>query len=428
MTSMRVCLISPGHLSTNPRLVKEARTLTEAGHDVSIVCGRYDAWAQRQDETLANPSWRMTQVSFGPAEASHSTYLVQTVRRHAARVLAQAGHQYIKILESAHAPAVPGLSSAAAAVSADLYIAHYVAALPAAAGAAQRWSGRYAFDAEDFHLGDHPDVPEHTLDRHIIRRIESCYLPRAAYVSAASPMIAEAYAETYRIPRPTMVLNVFPRGNAPRTPTQQGTSKPGPSLYWFSQTIGPGRGLETAIAAIARAESRPHLYLRGSPAAGYQAQLGALAQRCGVAERLHVLSPAPPDEMERLGAQYDLGYVGELAATRSRQIALTNKLFSYLLSGVPCLASDIASHRALAPELGDAMALFPIGDADALSLALDRLLLDPPRLAAARAHAWRLGQERYCWDVEQRAFLNVVEATMARPRSQNANADQIAAS
>jgi glycosyltransferase involved in cell wall biosynthesis len=108
-----------------------------------------------------------------------------------------------------------------------------------------------------------------------------------------------------------------------------------------------------------------------------------------------------------------LGYVGELAETSNRQIALTNKLFSYLLGGVPSLATDIPSHRQLAPQLGEAMTLFPIGDAAALASAIDRHLLDPPDLAKSRAYAWHLGQTRFNWDTERARLTDIVAKVAA---------------
>ena len=36
----RLCLVSPGHPASNPRLVKEAAALHGAGYDVTVVCGR----------------------------------------------------------------------------------------------------------------------------------------------------------------------------------------------------------------------------------------------------------------------------------------------------------------------------------------------------------------------------------------------------
>ena len=106
----------------------------------------------------------------------------------------------------------PARSAAAAKrVPADLYIAHYPAALPAAAIAARRHGALYAFDAEDFHLGDWPEGPgASSSKRRLIRAIEGRYLPGCAYVTAASPGIADAYAEAYGIARPTVAAECLP--------------------------------------------------------------------------------------------------------------------------------------------------------------------------------------------------------------------------
>jgi glycosyltransferase involved in cell wall biosynthesis len=360
---------------------------------------------------------RVLPVAYGPNGTRTLRYIRQSILREALRTLQAFGAKAPWIEEGSLHSAFFDMTALAKSVPARLYIAHNLSALPAAARAAKSNHALYAFDAEDYHHGVEVDRSDNEFEKRTIRRIEQRYLSGAAYVTSASPLIAEAYAETYGLPLPAVILNVFPRANAPPAPTPQGVASPGPSLYWFSQTVGAGRGLETAIAAIARAVSRPHLYLRGSPATGYEAKLRALAAREGVAERLHFLPPAAPDQMERIGAEYDVGYVGEIAATRNRQIALTNKLFSYLTSGLPIVASDIQSHVQLAPALGAAMTLFAQDDSASLAAAIDNYLLNPARLAASREHAWRLGQGRYCWEVERATLLSIVARliTLARP-------------
>jgi glycosyltransferase involved in cell wall biosynthesis len=241
------------------------------------------------------------------------------------------------------------LTIAAAREPADLYIAHYTAAVPAAAAAARRHQTAFGFDAEDFHLGEFaPDSPA----RRTIQIIEKTFLPHCAHITAASPRIAEAYATTYDIPAPTVVLNVFPLSHAPNAPTPAGAVVPGPSLYWFSQTIGPDRGLETAVVALGLARSRPHLYLRGANAAGFPQRLVDLARKNGAEGRVHILEPEAPADMERLAAAYDIGLVSETGHIENRRIALTNKLFSFVLAGIPVVASAIPAHRDLANALG----------------------------------------------------------------------------
>jgi glycosyltransferase involved in cell wall biosynthesis len=312
--------------------------------------------------------------------------------------------------EAAWHQVTPDLVKAARSIRADLYVAHYVAALPAAAQAARLHGTRYAFDAEDFHLGDPPDGPEFDGVRRHTRAIESAYLPGAAYVTAASPGIAEAYASAYGIPAPTVVLNVFPRSHAPAAPTARGSAAPGPSVYWFSQTIGGDRGLECAARAVGLARSRPHLYLRGNPEAGFVDRLRSVAAGAGGEERIHLLPPEPPSEMERLASRYDLGFAGETGATANHRIALANKLFTYILAGIPVVASDIPAHRWLARRAGPAMSLHPVGSAEGLAAAIDGFLAEGGAvLARARAHAYALGQQSLNWDVEKALLIRKVE-------------------
>jgi glycosyltransferase involved in cell wall biosynthesis len=110
--------------------------------------------------------------------------------------------------------------------------------------------------------------------------------------------------------------------------------------------------------------------------------------------------------MERLAACHDLGLIGETGCTTSRRVALTNKLFTYLLAGLPVVMSDIPAHRAFAPAAGDATRLYATEDADSLAAAFDSILGDPALRAAARAAAFRLGQTRFNWDIEKNALLD----------------------
>jgi glycosyltransferase involved in cell wall biosynthesis len=277
------------------------------------------------------------------------------------------------------------------------------------ARAARQHGAAYAFDAEDFHLGDLPDLPQHAFEKRLIRAIESRYLPGCAYVTAASPGIAEAYADAYGIVRPVIVLNVFSRSQGADGPTPRGTASPGPSVYWFSQTIGENRGLECAIRAIGRAKSQPHLYLRGNPRSSFIDVLRRIARDEGVDERLHILPPAAPSEMARLAAMFDVGLSSEPGHTRNNQLALGNKLFIYLSAGLPVLMSDVPAHRAFAEDLEQSAQLYSIDDSAALAEAMDHWLLNETALENARTSAFELGRTRFDWEHEKEQFLKCVD-------------------
>ena len=407
---MRICIITPGQIGSNPRVVKEADALVAAGHCVTVICTKVARFVEPRDQSImARARFSVRRLPFDRPFARWVARVVQI----AARYLCRKGLGS-RFEPAAHSVFASALTRAAIAEPADLYIAHYVAALPAAAVAAQRHGAAYAFDAEDFHLGDLPDLPQNQFANSLIKRIEKRYLSSATFITAASPMIAAAYAETYGLPLPATVLNVFPRTNGPSAPTAAGSQRPGPTLYWFSQVIGPGRGLEAAVEALALVRVPLQLHLRGSPAAGYEHELRRLAASFGVADRLHLHRPIAPDALELDAARFDLGYAGELPHSLNRTIALTNKLFSYLTSGLPVVLSDIPAHRELAPKLGQAGEMFASGSAASLAAAIERHLAGRQGLAARRAQAWELGQTKFAWDNEAHKIVGLVQACSTR--------------
>ena len=399
----RVTIVTPGQIGSNPRVVKEAQSLHEAGYELTVIATRtLDLVEPRDLALIRRIPWRLERIDL----RSRLRWRLLRAGQLAARSLVAVG-----VGQSADV----GLSGftlplrrAALAMPSDLYIAHYPAALPAVATAARKYGTRYAYDAEDFHIGDWPDDAKYDGERRLVREIESRYLPGCAYVTAASPGIAEAYVDAYGIKPPCVVLNAFPVGHALSNPTPQGTARPRPSLYWFSQTIGPDRGLECAVRAIALTRLRPHLYLRGTPTDGYSEQLIDLAKSTGAEGHLHFLPPGDPTKMEQLAAGYDAGLVAETGHSASRRLCLTNKLFSFLLAGIPPVMSDTPAHCRFAKEAGILDLIYTRENPAALAALLDRLFGDPTQLAANRALAWRLGQERYNWEREQGQLVEAV--------------------
>lgn len=411
----RICIITAAQIGSNPRVVKEAHALHDAGFEVTVIALRtLDSVEPRDQSVLRVAPWHCQRIDLRSRWRRSPTRLLQLGSRAVATWL-----RWPLLADLSVSPFTSCLSAAAAKIHADLYIAHYPAALAAAAYAAKRNHARFAFDAEDFHPGELPLEPRYDQQCRFIQAVERHYLSQCAYVTAASPGIADAYAQAYAIATPQAILNTFPLAQAPECATPRGRAVPGPSLYWFSQTIGPDRGLECAVRAIGLARSCPHLYLRGSPAEGFIEKLQSIAREVGAADRLHLLEPEAPYMMERLAAEYDVGLVAETETTLNHRLALANKLFSFLLAGVPPLLSDTAAHRAFALEAGLEDHLFPIDCALALAARLDAFLGDPACLSRARAHAYRLGRERYHWEVDAAALLSTVREGLGASREED---------
>ena len=318
---MKVCLVTTGQPSTTPRLVKEADALAASGYEVHVVAAHWADWATKMDgELLASRSWGMTFIDWR-LEHAPLLFSYTRVRHWAARKATWLYPMNGEVTVAALSRVGPDLRNAALKVKADLYIAHNLGALPAAVAAATAHSSRFGFDAEDFHSGQlsSSSGPEARLTRDA----EIRFLARSTYVTAASPGIAEAYRDLCGIPLPTCILNVFPLKQRPDRFRLASTHDP-VRLYWFSQTIGPNRGLEDAVRAMGLLNHHVlELHLRGSWARGYEAFLRKLAAESGVDQnRIVSHEPTLSDEMIRQASSYDIGLAIEPSALRSTTILL----------------------------------------------------------------------------------------------------------
>lgn len=403
----RICLVSPGHVASNPRLVKEADALYDAGYQVRVVAGDYMAEVRLLDQTIfSRASWSWVTMGLG----TKFTYILGKIKQKLAQIIASISWiPNLSVAMWAHHPLSEKLGQVAAAEPADLYIAHCLAALPAVAIAAKKHHAKFGFDGEDFHIGELADIPENQTEIRIRDHIERSLLPHCSHLTAASPKIAEEYHKRYGV-KMQSILNVFPLSESPQYQVNIANSEP--SLYWFSQTIGAGRGIEAIVQAIAKMETKVKLCLRGIPASGYQEQLQNLAQALGVLEQVSFLPSAPPREMIKLAAEHDLGLSTEPGRDINNSICLGNKIFTYLLAGIPVLMSRTPAQEDFAKQLGQAAVLIDINCIESIAKTLDDWLSQPDKLVFARAHAWKLGQEVYNWDVEKKYFLNLVEASL----------------
>ena len=290
-----VCIVSPGNLASNPRVLKEADALHGAGYDVvAVVCDYSECLRQVDDDIEAAVPWKVIRVP-----RSENEGVTARLAAALAKLLDAAGIAVpVGVAAcSARAP-VTALMRRTRDVPADLYIAHYVAALPAAAMAARQNGALLGFDAEDFHSGEGTGAPGDAFRMRMIEIVERAALPACTHVTAAAPLIGKAYAARYGIADPATVLNVFPLSMAPSQPRLVRSRKETATLraYWFSQTIGLDRGLQAFIQAMARTSARVTLDIRGGNRWGHGDALLALAASLGLADRVRLLPMAPPGD------------------------------------------------------------------------------------------------------------------------------------
>ena len=409
----RICLLAPGQPSVDPRLVKEADALHEVGHEVQVLCSHMIPWADAADrELLQTRPWRCTYVG-GDFNGRSAEYWRTRLRHGLARRLPRAWPLSDRLRRYAVCRVLPELAGAAKRARADLYIAHYTGALVAAADAARANRALFGFDAEDFEAGSYPlTAGPSPMDR-LVERFERQYLPRCLYVTAASPGIAEAYNAKYGIPLPTTILNVFPLAERPRE--LRAMSPDGPvRLYWFSQTIGLGRGLEDVIQAMGQLKGcNIELHVRGRWAGRHKEALFSLATSVGVLhQQICSHDPEPQSEMIRLAAMNDVGLALERKDTENHDLCIANKIFTYLLAGNAVIATATRGQQLIMETIGDAGFSYEPGDVNALARGLRLWYENRNILQQARQKSWDWGTRRFNWDLEKKKLVQQVGAVL----------------
>ena len=391
-----VCLITPGHIASNPRLVKEAIALSESGYKTHIIFTQYVPYLIDHDQHILqqNPAWTYDCLNWtGYNLASKISRLVSKIRHDfSSDINIKINRNYWWQLKKA------------IACKADLYISHNLGTLPVAVIAAKKTEAKCGFDAEDFHrneINDNATDPDVKLKT----AIEEKYIPQLDYMIASSPQITEQYKTLFQ-QHITTIINVFPNTKAHEI--TYNANKP-LQLFWFSQTIGTNRGLETIIDGINISNIEADLHLLGVITDEYKARLINLL-KAGSKCSLHFHKPVYSEELFNIAQKFDIGFGSETGFCLNNGIALSNKILTYVQSGLAVIASNTTAQSAFINRYLQVGHIY--NNAEELAEILIKYNNDRASLYQTKQAAFQLGQTELNWEKESIKFINVVKQTL----------------
>ncbi len=396
----RILIVSSGSPCRNPRPLKEAGALGTAGHDVTLLTVSESPELDALELTLtAGAPFKHESVG---RNLGRLTRLQQRVATRLAVQATAAGFECLRALGP-----VAALRERARAFAADLTIVHNE--IPHWIGVDLLARGRrVAADFEDWHSEDLLPADRRGRPLGRMRELERTLLQQATYVSTTSQALSSALVERYGGRPPIVVTNSFPLQPDPRTPTTPAS----PAFFWFSQTIGPGRGLEEFLAAWQRTTQPSRVVLLGQIRGAFAEELlNRLPDT--LRPRLEFLPLVAPAELPGVIARHDIGLALEQAAIRNRDLTITNKILQYLNAGLAVVASETRGQREVMARAPQAGIVVDLAETTALTVALDNLLKDPARLAAMGRAARQAAVDHYCWEKEAPKLVAHVAAVLA---------------
>jgi hypothetical protein len=404
-------------------MLKAADALSQAGYQVRVVSVSNSNSPTSLDEDARvrrQGLWQSTLVEYSPVNGRllyvKSSLRQRLYRRIASHLTSQAIP--FGVAARAYSRVYPELLRRAVSEPADLFYGG--ARAIAEVAAASRLTGvPYGLDLEDFHSAEQEPSAASCLTHSLASRLEREVIPSSNFLTAAGSAIAAEYESTYGV-RPISINNTFmlPSETPPLNPSEGDRLR----LYWYSQTIGPFRGLEDAVFAIAFAGIDATLTLRGKPIPAYLDELRHLASRVAPRLAIEVCDPGPPERMVELARGYDVGLALEQPTVRNREICLTNKALTYPLAGLAVAFTDTPGQRQLAVDLGEGAILYRPGDFRSLGTELRRWAFDKPSLGRAKKAAWNAGSRRWHWEHEEErgALLRVIDRSLSFAPKQRA--------
>jgi hypothetical protein len=406
---MKLVLLSGNPLSHNPRVIKESEALADRGHEVEVLgSGANPAYRPRDEKLVAGKKWEFTGLMSDPS-------VVEKLISRARRYLGNKAHRWLGWENRWQlGPMAELLLKEGRKRRADLYIAHSEAGMWAAEQL-RKEGRRVGVDMEDWFSEDLLPKARRTRPIRLLKELEKNLLCHGVHSTCTSEAMADALVEAYGCRRPAVIRNVFPLKDRegldgkwkdrpemarwmPSNNPKAARPKEAPvSIHWFSQTVGPGRGLETLFQALDGLEGNWELHLRGN-LKGYEGWLGRVCPT-SVKGKMKVHGLVENEELLSRIAEHDIGFAGELGEPASRNLTITNKFFQYLQAGLAVVASDTAGQKEAVALVGGAALLFPNGEATGLSKILHGLISENIDLQRQRRMTWDSG-EKLCWEME----------------------------
>lgn len=412
----KICIISNRHISYNPRVLKEADALHNAGYLVVVVTvNNHHQQGLFDSELMKERSWSLITVNFRKSVTKEKMNWIKLSLKNKIYIQLKRISLGHGIAEKAADKAYSSLKEIAVNEKADLYISHHAETLGIAYSAARINKAKWGFDAEDFHSGMDESY-SHAGEKELIEFIESKYLKRCKYITASSRGIGEAYKKKYNLLQTyTVILNSFPL-----VPLQIKKVAYPIKFYWYSQVIGPTRGLEQLVIACGKLKGRFELHLRGTlQSDDFKSLLLKLGKENNVESKIYFHEPIIADQIIANAVQFDVGLALESNTSLNRNFCVPNKIFAYLMSGLAIVGNDTFGQKDIFKYFPDAVKQCKMNDIESLTTSMQYFIDNPEQLQFAKKSARQAAEQHFNWELESNKFIKTIEGILENEKNFN---------
>ena len=237
------------------------------------------------------------------------------------------------------------------------------------------------------------------LSHWIVLKIEKYICKKADLVIVVNDYIAICMADDYLIQKPLVILNV-----PDVEPIEEVNSESLPLRVLYHGAVEENRGVDHLVEAIGQANEQVELLIRGD--GKWLNNAKSLVSELDLTD---IVRFEPPVDVHLIVEAASYSHVGVCYgdAAAGYEWALPNKVFEYMAAGLVVVASDFIELRHLIESTGCGVLLTP-GDSTALAKAFDELALDFKKVRKCRNASLTAARTYYIWPIQSKILLDAV--------------------
>lgn len=410
------------------RIFHEAKSLTEAGHQVILFGGPdLDRPAREIVEgmeirrhwhplplwrrplkamagTLRRASWipgNLLLLSLIKAPMFLASELRSALRR-------MAGKKNFPVNVESLDPWEVSLANEAAALNPDCVVAHDLPMLRSLVVAAKRNGAKIVYDSHECYpdlIFFEPELQDY------YRKLEARWIKEANLVYTVNPLLAEHMSNRYQRVVESITNAIDPpAGFDPRKKYDHFRKYLGlPSdvrILLYQGGFAPNRGLENLVESMGFVQPSVHLVMLGYN--DFKDVLIRHARSHGLSRRVHIVPPRTQADLLEWTASADAGIIPYHIVDPNIWYVSPNKLFEYIAAELPFLSNDLPFVK-MVVEATKGGSFADLTNPKSCGEAINRMFADPARLVAMRENL-RACRAQYLWQVQGEKLLGLFES------------------
>jgi glycosyltransferase involved in cell wall biosynthesis len=392
---IKVCIHVVRPACTDVRAMRAASALVEAGFEVTIVDVESDPSHLSEEDHGGVHMKHLLMPDWHTSKRFELWFFINALRTFILSIL--------RLVQS----------------QADVYHANDLTALPATYIAARLRRKPLIFEIYDLQF----PVPETSIgfwrrSSRLLTCFHALVLPLCAGVIATSPLHAQEIRKHFHVPDVTLIRNV-PRYQtvvkSDRLRQRLGLS-PEVRIALYQGSLQPDRGLDKLVLAAAHLEQNIVIVMKGAGKGPTQAELEALIASTGVADRVRIMPPVPFSEYLEWTASADIGLIVHSPNySLNVRTLLPNKLFEYLMAGVPVLSSPLEAVAEILSTYDVGQVIAPTAMTPAgIGAAINTMLANPVSLARMRQNGLEAAKSKFCWEKERQNLIGLYQEVCSK--------------